>query len=90
MKNSIFSHSSHTDGTVDGSEIRPKITTWDGAKKNLVNNGILATGSSTGEFTGFLVAINSSESFLKVVCHFDKASDCGGRNCGSHGVCVHL
>ena len=27
---------------------------------------------------------------LQVVCHFDKASDCGGRNCGSHGVCVHL
>lgn len=26
----------------------------------------------------------------EVVCHFDKASDCGGRNCGSHGVCVHL
>ncbi|CAK9038386.1 unnamed protein product [Durusdinium trenchii] len=26
----------------------------------------------------------------EVVCHFNKASDCGGRNCGSHGVCVHL
>lgn len=26
----------------------------------------------------------------EVVCHFNKSSDCGGRNCGSHGVCVHL
>ncbi|CAJ1380760.1 unnamed protein product [Effrenium voratum] len=26
----------------------------------------------------------------EVVCHFKGNTDCGGRNCGSHGVCVHL
>lgn len=26
----------------------------------------------------------------EAVCHFQGTTDCGGRNCGSHGVCVHL
>ena len=46
--------------TVEGSEI-PKKNTWD-VKKNLNrNNGDIHYQTSTGEFSGFLVAINSSD-----------------------------
>ncbi|CAE7646746.1 msrA [Symbiodinium necroappetens] len=37
-------------------------------------------------------AVDDCEKLLykTAVCHFQGTTDCGGRNCGSHGVCVHL
>ena len=51
-------HAKSSSHTVDGSEI-PRPTTWHGAK-TLVNNGISTTNLTTGEFAGFLVAINGT------------------------------
>ena len=48
----------------------------------------VACAEEQGEclFAGILPDVLSG----KVVCHFKGTTDCGGRNCGSHGVCVHL
>ena len=61
--------------TVDGSELRRENHRLDGAK-TLVNNGISTTfPGPTGEFTGFLVAINSisrTNPFQKSVSYNNK------------------